>query len=355
MFDMPPMKPCARALFVSALALTVAACAGRDGEEPERGERLAVPPDLSADRVGDVPASRSGRTAAMSDEEREELERADRDVAPEPIGVRMRRQGAERWLHVQASPDELWPLLEDWLEDENVPVSRSDQERGMIETAWVSRPMGPAGGAFLPLEHDPASSPLAEQYLIRIEPTDSADESEVFVSHRRVAVQDDGWAPRPVDRGLEVDVLRGFMLHLGADEVFAAQQAGEREQRLTRLDTDADGQPVLLVRDSYLQTWQRLGLAVDRAAFTVEDRSRAQGRFLVRYDPAAEDDDDGPGFFARLAFWREREPELEPGTYAIVVGSGDDGSVVSIRTEDGDAVPERLAERLLALIEDQMR
>lgn len=346
------VRPC----LVAILAVSVAACAGREDSEPDRQERLAMPPDLSGERVGQVPESRRDRgSAAMTAEQREEQERASRDVAPEPVGTRIRQQGAERWLQVQAAPEQVWDGLNRWLEDEGVPVARREQVLGIIETGWMPRPMGPSGGVFLPLERDPDGAPLVDQYLIRVEAAEEQGVSEVFVAHRRVAAMDDGWAPRTAERGLEAEMLRGFMLHLGADEAFIAEQAAQREQRLTRMDTDEAGDPVLIVREGYLQTFQRVGLALDRAAFTVEDRNRARGRFLVRYDPAADQDDDGPGFFARLAFWREREPEMERGTYAIVIGSADEGTAVSVRTEEGDRVPERLSERLLLLIDDQLR
>lgn len=346
------VRPC----LIALLALSVAACAGREDSEADRRDRLVMPPDLSGERIGQVPESRRDRgAAAMTGEQREEQERASRDVAPEPVGTRIRQQGAERWLQVQAAPEQVWDGLNRWLEDEGVPVARSEQELGIIETGWMPRPMGPSGGVFLPLERDPEGAPLVDQYLIRVEAGEEQGMSEVFVAHRRVAAVDDGWAPRTGERGLEGEMLRGFMLHLGADEAFAAEQAAQREQRLTRMDTDEEGHPILIVREGYLQTFQRVGLALDRAAFTVEDRNRAQGRFLVRYDPAADQDDDGPGFFSRLAFWREREPELERGTYAVVIGSGDDGSTVSVRSEEGDRVSERLSERLLILIDDQLR
>ncbi|SEO97139.1 outer membrane protein assembly factor BamC [Aquisalimonas asiatica] len=345
-----------RPVLVAALALTLAACAGRGDDEPDRRDRLTMPPDLSGERIGQVPESRRDRgAAAMTAEQREEQERASRDVAPEPVGTRIRQQGAERWLQVQASPEQVWDGLNRWMEDEGVPVARSEQELGIIETGWMPRPMGPSGGVFLPLERDPEGAPLVDQYLIRVEAAEEQGMSEVFVAHRRVAAVDDGWAPRTGERGLEGEMLRAFMLYLGADEAFAAEQAAQREQRLTRMDTDEAGDPVLIVRESFLQTFQRVGLALDRAAFTVEERDRAQGRFLVRYDPAADQEDDGPGFFSRLAFWREREPELERGTYAIVIGRADDGTAVSVRSEEGERVSERLSERLLLLIDDQLR
>ena len=41
--------------------------------------------------------------------------------------------------------------------------------------------------------------------------------------------------------------------------------------------------------DSFDRAWRRVGLALDRVGFTVEDRDRSRGLYYVRYaDPDAE-------------------------------------------------------------------
>jgi outer membrane protein assembly factor BamC len=46
---------------------------------------------------------------------------------------------------------------------------------------------------------------------------------------------------------------------------------------------DASGLPC---NDSFDRAWRRVGLALDRVGFTVEDRDRSKGLFFVRYiDP----------------------------------------------------------------------
>lgn len=341
-----------RPLLVAVVAMTVVACAGRGEEEPTQSERLAMPPDLSDQRVGQVPERRQATADPEADAERE---RAEREVAPEPPGLRVRHQGADRWLEIALPPDASWEAVRDWLETMNIPIAREDAERGIIETKWLARPLGPAGGAFLALEGGDGPTPLVDQYHLRVESTDEPERTELFVSHRRVAgVNDDGWEPQRAERALEAEVLRAFMLHLGSDEEFVARQLAVEEEELVSLRTAEDGEPELLIRESYLGAWRRIGLALDRAAFSVEERDRAQGIYVVRYDPGA-DQEDGPGFFGRLAFWREREPELEPGLYAIAVRSSDDGAVARVRTEEGEPVPEQLSERLLSLIGDQIR
>lgn len=115
-------------------------------------------------------------------------------------------------------------------------------------------------------------------------------------------------------------------------------------------------EPRLLVKTGYLETWQRVGLALERAGFNVEDRDRAGGEYRVRYDPSAGDsDDDEGGFWSWLAFWRSSEPTLEPGTYALLVRTPEPGTTVTVRDTDNEPVDPALAEQLLELIREQMR
>ena len=57
--------------------------------------------------------------------------------------------------------------------------------------------------------------------------------------------------------------------------------------------------PVVQIDEGFDRAWRRVGLALDRTGFTVEDRDRAQGTYFVRYvEPNA--DKKEPGFFGKL-------------------------------------------------------
>ena len=44
-----------------------------------------------------------------------------------------------------------------------------------------------------------------------------------------------------------------------------------------------NGQSVIQIDEAFDRAWRRVGLALDRTGFTVEDRDRAQGVYFVRY------------------------------------------------------------------------
>jgi outer membrane protein assembly factor BamC len=58
------------------------------------------------------------------------------------------------------------------------------------------------------------------------------------------------------------------------------------------------------VDENFERAWRRVGLALDRAGFTVEDRDRAQGVYFVRYVAQEQDEKvksaNEKGFLSRL-------------------------------------------------------
>ena len=67
----------------------------------------------------------------------------------------------------------------------------------------------------------------------------------------------------------------------------AVVQAAIAPER-ARIDKNADGSYKLIVDDPFDRAWRRVGLALDRAGFTVVDRDRSRGVYFVRYgDPDA--------------------------------------------------------------------
>jgi outer membrane protein assembly factor BamC len=100
-----------------------------------------------------------------------------------------------------------------------------------------------------------------------------------------------------------------------------------------------------------------VGLVLDRAGFTVEDRDRSKGFYFVRYvDP--EDDAVGKtntSFLAKLAFWRD-PPDPKTGQYRVFVKDrSGDSSEVQVLNKDGGADSSDTAKRILSLLQQQLK
>jgi outer membrane protein assembly factor BamC len=114
-----------------------------------------------------------------------------------------------------------------------------------------------------------------------------------------------------------------------------------------------DGAARLVLPDSFYDAWRRVGLAVDRLGFTLEDRNRADGQYFVRYDPRADQARREKGFLESLAFWRDDPDQL--ALYVIQLAQDGRQTVVPITDEAGAPALADAAKRILALLYEQLR
>ena len=137
-------------------------------------------------------------------------------------------------------------------------------------------------------------------------------------------------AAAPADRELEAEMLTPAMVRLGADRKQAKPRADGRLAR-RRAAAAARSTPrsrrrrrsgPLEVNEPFDRAWRRVGLALDRVGFTVEDRDRSKGLFFVRYiDPASAGREE-PGFLSRLFGGGKKDDVARSLVRYRVVGEG---------------------------------
>ncbi|NDF80379.1 MAG: outer membrane protein assembly factor BamC, partial [Betaproteobacteria bacterium] len=110
--------------------------------------------------------------------------------------------------------------------------------------------------------------------------------------------------------------------------------------------------PAIEIQDGFDRAWRRVGVAIDRTGFTVEDRDRAQGVFFVRYAPPGTSDKE-PGFFAKLFSSEKTTPAL--AKYRIAVTSK--GEVSTVQVQGADGIPESSAnaDKIIKLLADEIK
>jgi outer membrane protein assembly factor BamC len=372
-----------RAAAAAALALLAAGCSSTDGlldgssrieyKTATKLPPLDVPPDLTAPARDDryqVPGAAGGTTLSgyQAGRSQQPLPGATA-VLPSVEGMRVERAGDQRWLVVDEPPDKLWPLVKTFWQENGLLIAREIPEAGVVETEWAeNRAKIPdswirrtLGSLIEPLH----SSGERDKYRTRLERAPGGG-TEIYISHRGLAevyVSEDrtqtAWQPRPSDPGLEAEFLRRLMVRLGAPEgeararVASAQPAAQR----ATLKKGLDGAELLEVLEPFDRAWRRVGLALDRVGFTVEDRDRQKGVYFVRYaDPQAElAGKKDEGLLARLAFWRDAKPKVKAEQYRVSVTAADDSS--RVRVLDSSGAPEKspTASRILALLHEQLK
>jgi outer membrane protein assembly factor BamC len=117
------------------------------------------------------------------------------------------------------------------------------------------------------------------------------------------------------------------------------------------------GAGTLEVYERFDRAWRRVGLALDRVGFTVEDRDRSRGLYFVRYvDPEIDNTKKDDGWVSKLAFWKGSEPVASSKVqYRIYVSDAGPKSVVQVLSSEGGVDKSDTAKRILSLLLQQLQ
>jgi outer membrane protein assembly factor BamC len=98
------------------------------------------------------------------------------------------------------------------------------------------------------------------------------------------------------------------------------------------------------------QTWRRVGLALDRGGFTVEDRDRSKGIYDVRL--ASSQDDKKPGLMDKMLGWfgSSKSGSDTLTRYRLQLAPKDADSVVTVQTSEGKAIDSSGAREVAKLL-----
>jgi outer membrane protein assembly factor BamC len=268
-------------------------------------------------------------------------------------------------------PENLWPSVRDFWTETGFTLETDSADTGTIETNWlenrarvpldlVRRTLGRVVDGFY-------SSGTLDKFRTRIERLPDG-RSEIYVSHRGMeevatsASRDSFiWQRRAPEPDLEVEMLNRLMIKISggqrAQQMVATGKTPAQEIRDVRLSGEGAGRGIDL-DDPFDRAWRRVGLALDRGGFTVEDRDRSRGAYFVRYidaDEQARAAADRPGLLSRL-FTRSSKPELSQ-QYRLSLVSAGTGVRLTIQDKDGKPTPEAdraTVNRILDLLMQQM-
>lgn len=335
---------------------------------------LEVPPDLatpSRDSRFTVPDGEGTTSATLSGYQagRRQAKPSSGGLLPVLDGMHIERDGSQRWLVVDQPPQKLWPLIKEFWQENGFLIKAEERDVGVMETDWVeSRPKfgdGPVRNILSRALDSLYSSGLRDQYRTRLEHTPDGKGTEIYISHRGLEEvyesRDAGtssagntkWQPRPNDPELEVEFMRRMMVSLGAKPEQATELVKAAEKpaaERARIKKGVSGE-LLEVDEPFDRAWRRVGLALDRVGFTVEDRDRQKGLYFVRYaDPESPDT---RGFFSRMFSAGNRTLATEQ--YRIQVSEAGSASQVNVLNKDGGAEKSKAAQRILALLHEQLK
>jgi outer membrane protein assembly factor BamC len=271
--------------------------------------------------------------------------------------------GNERWLVIQRPADKLWdPVREFWLENGFVLV-QDDAKIGIMETDWAENraklPQDIIRSALGKVFDSLYSTGERDKFRTRLERKPDGG-TEIYITHRGMievysTQQKDStaWQPRPADTELETEFMRRLMVKLGLSQeqsqAAAASVQAAPAAPSARMDTVNDA-PVVLLDEGFDRAWRRVGLALDRTGFTVEDRDRSRGIYYVRY--VSPEEQKAKGFFSRI--FSPGGEASAPVKYQVQVRSEGERSTVSVLTTAGAPETSANAKRIVRVLTDDL-
>ena len=395
MSDSKMIKKFVRTGLAVALPMALAACSaidfGQDRIQYETSDSrapLEIPPDLSSvpgsDRytVPSRPQTVWASQQAQADASASNGMPANMVLLPQGEVAKIVREGNDRWIHVNMTPEMVWPIMQDFWTTVGLSLSRQDATTGVMETNWAeNRAKLPQDiiratlGRVVDLVY---STGERDQYRARVERTADGG-CDIFVTHRAMVevVKSMGgdnettvWQPGPSDPEMEAEMLTRLAHRINQEfnpnstKPSAAEHEAEVEKLATyqpensisQLEQNAEGVATsIFIKEDFERAWRRLALAVDRMGFTVEDRDRSRGFFLVRYlDQEYEDQKR-----SEQGFWSNvfgKDTPVEAPQYVIYLQRLSDTECrVHVLGPDGKADTTGVAPRILTLLSEQTK
>jgi outer membrane protein assembly factor BamC len=365
-------------------------------DQRSKQSSLAIPPNL-LDEAGDQRSlpPQSGQASLSDLQQVQKVAPNAPTVVPPVSGMRIQRDGAERWLVVDGrTPDQVWPQIRRFWQEQGFLLVVDSRDKGVMETDWnETHPQISDGLIRDTLAKATGNSYVTAErnkYRTRLEAAPSGG-TYVFISQKGMrealtGVNNDSsqWQARPNDPALENEYLKRLMSSLaladsrtasgaadagaqsantanaqpakGGDSKAAAvaaqnaANAGNSAIRNEAVPEAASSQ--LTLPEAYDRAWLRVGIALDRASFTVDDRDRARGVYYVRYVDPNDKSAREQGFWSQVFHGRK---EIVAKQYQVNVRAITEGQTrVAIVDDKGEVDASPQARQIMALLAGQI-
>jgi outer membrane protein assembly factor BamC len=372
-----------RGLIAGAVMLSLTGCGmigsvvGNDKvdyKSAKKASTLDVPPDLTQlqrDNRYALPDTSAGIATASSYTAQKAGAPATGTAAAvlpsSNAGIRVERSGNQRWLVVQQTPEALWPQLKAFWDASGFTLALDMQSAGIMETEWNENrgkiPQDFVRNTLGKVFDSLYSTGERDKFRTRLERLPDGS-TEIYISHRGAEEVVTGsqkestiWTARDNDPGLEAQFLARLMTRLGGNEDAESKMAVSSAivQPLHAKLVGSGAERYLEVDEGFDRAWRRVGLALDRVGFTVEDRDRVQGMYFVRYvDPDAVKTE---GMFKKLFSWGakpDKDKEAQRYRIAVKAGAGST-STVNVLNSEGQLDTTATSGKILGLLNEQLK
>lgn len=332
-----------------------------------RGDPLSIPPDLTQanqDVHYRAPEGVASYTDYAQAQQAQQGVSRETKVLPSQEGIEVKRDGQLRWLVVDRPAEEVYPAVVDFWGEQGFTIRSQDRAAGVVQTDWAENrakiPESWIRSALGSIIDQVFDSGERERFTTRLERIEGR--TEVYISHQHMeeTPTTDGaafkWVYGDEDPNLNAAMLARLMVFLGTDVGTAQAQVTEAEQstqeRQVQTITQEDGSAALTLNEPFDRAWRRVGVAIDAAGFSVEDRDRSTGDYYVRYlDSDSGEKIEQQNLIGRLFGARNT---AEAVRYRIRVNTVGNVSTVQVLDENAQVQDTGTAKRILTVLRNHM-
>jgi outer membrane protein assembly factor BamC len=215
--------------------------------------------------------------------------------AQDPLGMHIERDGDHRWLVVDGrTPEQLWPQLQEFWQENGFVLKTDAPNTGIMSTDWAENRANIPDDWFrntIGRVVDFAYSSGTRDSFRTLVSRGPSDATDISITHSKMEEMLTGqdktssrWVERPRDPALEALFLAKLMEKFGLTDAQAKQLLTDAVPATAPVTVDmAAGAATLDLQESFDRAWLRVGLALDRTNFAVDNRDREKGIYYVRY------------------------------------------------------------------------
>lgn len=329
------------------------------------GDPLSIPPDLSQANSGaHYKAPEGSATYSQFAKNQQERRTAGpgENILPQASGIQVMRDGNIRWLVVDQPAEAVYPKVVDFWGEQGFTIRTQNPRAGLMETDWAENrakiPEGWIKSALGSIMDSVFDSGERERFRARLERVNG--KTEIYISHDQMVETGTAdnrgwkWVEGKEDPGLNAAMLARLMVFLGTD-VQTAQAKIEKAEKapgVAQVTQAQDGQVALTLAEPFDRAWRRVGVALDSAGFSIDDRDRSTGDYFVRYlDTDTGQKIEQPNFISRM-FGGKGTSEAK--VYRIHVAQQGQGSVVNVLDQNGQPDTTDTAKRIITVLNGHM-
>ncbi|KND62064.1 putative transmembrane protein [Candidatus Burkholderia verschuerenii] len=333
----------------------------------ETAPNLAVPSDLStadiSQRYAAPPALNTlGGTAARTPTAAGNLTLGVPNTQ-DPLGMHVESDGDRRWLVIDGrTPDQVWPQLQEFWTDNGFTIKTNSPQTGIMSTDWAENRANIPNDWFRnsvgKLFDFAYSSGTRDMFRTQVDRTvdGSTDLSVTHSAMEEVLTGQDKtssrWETRPRNPALEAAILQKMMQKFGLTEDQAKQLVANARPAGAKVAVEQNGGTSTLdLAEPFDRAWLRVGLALDRTNFTVDNRDREKGIYYVHYsDSMADLKKDG--LFGK--FFSSNTPKPTRQFLVNVKPKADKVTQVNVVDSNGQPDSSSDAQRIVSLLHAQL-